>query len=351
MRDRLRIISTFLMVLTIAFSGVGLLQARARAPAVAPSRAATLVCARCRVVPPAAWDPRLRAARKWYESAYEWRIVSYAMHTQARLNAHDDGKLLFYIPAVDKAAVRCSREEYDQMRAEPNISKTAKLLGLLPVYVGMEMILAESVLPPKYVRGSACVVAGLELHPNEPPIAGRASIANQGCVLLHYLPKAVYVKMQGSKDIHLPTTTHAKADLEGLLAITPKPRPWRFQASTCSKSAIQVTRSQIPLLPQKQCTLHGVQGTTADPGFIAHWTFPLRLPHTSQWLATYVILSRPRRFKNLLSHGLPSRELIEGGPPEEISTALDELFAKKIAATKIACAKARKQLKWPARKA
>ena len=251
---------------------------------------------------PAAWDPRLRAARKWYESAYEWRIVSYAMHTQARLNAHDDGKLLFYIPAVDKAPVRCSREEYDQMRAEPNISKTAKLLGLLPVYVGMEMILAESVLPPKYVRGSACVVVGLELHPNEPPITGRASIANQGCVLLHYLPKAVYVKMQGSKDIHLPTTTQAKADLEGVLAIIPAARSWRFQgpgdASQLAVRAFQVTRSQIPLLPQKQCTLHGVQGTTAEPGFIAHWTFPLRLPLVSQWLATYVSLSRPRRFKN-----------------------------------------------------
>ena len=299
---------------------------------------------------PAAWDPRLRAARKWYESAYEWRIVSYAMHTQARLNAHDDGKLLFYIPAVDRPVVRCSREEYDQMRAEPNISNTAKFPGLLPLYVDMEMILTESVLPPKYVRGSACVVAGLELHPNEPPIAGRASIAKEGCVLLHYLPKAVYVKMKDSKDIHLPTTEHTKAELEGLLAITPKARPWRFQAST-STSAIQVTRSQIPLLPQKQCTLHGVQGTTADPGFIAHWTFPLRLPYASQWLATYVSLSRPRRFKNLLSHGLPSRELIEGGPPEEISTALAELFVNKIAATKIACAKARKQLKWPARKA
>ena len=169
------------------------------------------------------------------------------------------------------------------------------------------MILAESVLPPKYVRGSACVVMGLQLHPNEPPIAGRASIANQGCVLLHYLPKAGYVKMQGSKDIHLPTTTHAKADLEGLLAIAPSARPWRFQGST---NAFQVTRSQIPLLPRKQCTLHGVQGTTADPGFIAHWTFPLRLPPVSRWLATYVILSRPRRFKNLLSHGLRSRDFI-----------------------------------------
>ena len=149
--------------------------------------------------------------------------------------------------------------------------------------------------------------------------------------------------------IHTRIHFGAKADLEGVLAITPTSRPWRFEVS--GKKGIQVTRSQIPLLPQKQCTLHGVQGTTADPGFIVHWIYPLRLPRVSQWLATYVSLSRPRRFKNLLSHGLPSRELIEGGPPEEISTALDELFVKKIAATKIACAKARKQLKWPARKA
>ena len=127
----------------------------------------------------------------------------------------------------------------------------------------------------------------------------------------------------------------------GVLAITPKARTWRFKASSSTK-AIQVTRSQIPLLPQKQCTLHGVQGTTADPGFIAHWTFPLRLPHVSQWLPTHVSLSRPRRFKNLLSHGLPSRELIEGGPPEEIAAALDELFVKKIASTKKACAPARR---------
>ena len=131
---------------------------------------------------------------------------------------------------------------------------------------------------------------------------------DQGCVLLHYLPKAVYVKMTDNKDMHLPTTKHAKADLEGVLAITPTSRPWRFQASSSSANGIQVTRSQIPLLPQKQCTLPGMQETTADPGFIVHWTFTLRLPHASQWLATYVSLSRLRRFKNLLNHGLPSRE-------------------------------------------
>jgi hypothetical protein len=203
----------------------------------------------------------------------------------------------------------------------------------------MEMILTDSVLPPKYVRGTACVVVGLELHPQEAAIEGRASIVSDGCVVLRYLPKAVYVKIKGSKDVHLQSSSHADIDLEGVLAIPPQPRPWKFQPST-GNNTVPVTRSQIPLLPQKQCTLHGVQGKTADPGFIAHWTYPTKLTKVSIWLATYVSLSRPRCFNNLLSHGLPDRKIIESGPPEEIAKAFDELFTTKIAATKIACAKA-----------
>ena len=48
----------------------------------------------------------------------------------------------------------------------------------------MEMILTESILPPKYVRGAACKVVGIEPHPREPPIHDRESIASHGCVLL-----------------------------------------------------------------------------------------------------------------------------------------------------------------------
>ena len=43
---------------------------------------------------PAAWDRRLQEARGWYECAYEWRIVSYAMHANARLDAHAAGKIM-----------------------------------------------------------------------------------------------------------------------------------------------------------------------------------------------------------------------------------------------------------------
>ena len=34
--------------------------------------------------------------------------------------------------------------------------------------------------------------------------------------------------------------------------------------------AILVSRIQLPMPPQMQCTLHGVQGKTVDPSFIAH---------------------------------------------------------------------------------
>merc|ERR1739836_264255 len=68
---------------------------------------------------------------------------------------------MYYIPAVDTPAVRLSREDFDAMRAVPNIGLTAKLPSVLPVWVGMEMIFAESLLPPKYVRGTACEVVGL----------------------------------------------------------------------------------------------------------------------------------------------------------------------------------------------
>ena len=99
-------------------------------------------------------DARLKEARGWYECAYEWRIVSYAMHAHARLNAKAAGKILFYVPAIDAPAARIPKEAFDEMHALPNIGTSAKFPGILPVFVGMEMILTESYLPPRIVRGT-----------------------------------------------------------------------------------------------------------------------------------------------------------------------------------------------------
>jgi hypothetical protein len=116
-----------------------------------------------------------------------------------------------------------------------------------------------------------------------------------------------------------------------------------------TKESVSVSRTQMPLLPRKQCSLHGIQGKTADPGFIGHWSFPAGLSKQSIWLAYYVSLSRPRKFSKMLSHGLPDRGIIEGGPPEIITDAFHKMFDQKITKTKVACAKARAQMGWPAR--
>ena len=302
------------------------------------------------------YDPRLRAARGWYESAHEWRIVSYAMHTQAKLDAHDAGEVLFYIPAVDRPAGTLNRQEFEEMLGEPNIGHTGKMPGLLPLFIGMAVVLTESLLPPKYVRGASGKVVGIEFHPDESAVESRPSIQSDGVVMLRYMPKCVYVKMEGSDELFLKdapgtpgsASQSADLDLRGVLAITPQARSWKFKPAA-GGPAIQVSRTQLPVLPQKQCTLHGVQGKTADPGFIVHWRFPPGLKKETLWLAYYVSLSRPRSFAQLLSHGLPDRSVIESGPPEEIANAFAEFFANKIAETKIACADARKDLGWPAR--
>ena len=280
------------------------------------------------------------------------------MQAQARLDAQHANEVLFYIPAVDMPSVPLTKAEYDEMRLEPNAQKTAKHLGLLMIFKGMEMIPTESLLPPHYVRGSPCKVVGLQLHEHEPSIEGRDSLVSHGCVLLQYMPKCVYVRFDDTVDTFMsaPSIGTAQPDvgasqplpynMKGVMAIEPKPRQWTFKSSKL-KHGITVSRTQVPLLPKKQCTLHGVQGKTAEPGFIVHWTYPLRLTAEAKWLAYYVSLSRPRSFDTLLSHGLPSRDIIEGGPPTEILDALTNVFGDKISETRISFAKAREQLGWP----
>jgi hypothetical protein len=287
------------------------------------------------------------------ECAYQWRIVSYAMHAHARLNAKAAGKVLFYVPSIDVPSARMSRKDFDDMRAESNISTSARFPGILPIYIGMDMILTESYLPPRIVRGTAVEVIGMELHPREPPVQQRPSIASHGCVVLHYMPKCIYVRIGGCKEIFLEPSAGAAqpgvSDLRGILAVQPTSRQWQFKTKSMGQ-AVHCSRTQCPLLPRKQCTLHGVQGKTADPGFIAHWAFPKGLKKESIWLAYYVSLSRPRSFSRLLSHGLPNRGIIEGGPPKDISQAFDNLFGKKITSTRFACARARAEMGWPPRR-
>ena len=160
------------------------------------------------------------------------------MHAQARLDAHHANEILFYIPAVDKPSVYLNKAEFDELRQEPNTSKTAKYMSLLMIFKGMEMIPTDSILPPHYVRGSPCKVIGLQLHELEPPIEGRDSLISHGCVLLQYMPKCVYVKFDDAVDTFLPEPDVHDSEsfcMKGVIAIEPKPKQFNFKPSTLKK--------------------------------------------------------------------------------------------------------------------
>ena len=62
-------------------------------------------------------------------------------------------------------------------------------------------------------------------------------------------------------------------------------------------------RRQLPLTIKTASTLHTLQGATAQPGLIFHWRFPRFFSEELRWLATYVVLSRPPSFQQLISIG------------------------------------------------
>ena len=106
---------------------------------------------------------------------------------------------------------------------------------------------------------------------------------------------------------------------------------------------------QLPIMPEKACPLYGLQGTTADPGLIAHWAMPARGSRDIKWLIVYVMLSRVRGLDCLASFGLSDkiREIIESGPPEELIATFERLFGEKAKNTRIAASNARRLLGWP----
>ena len=139
-----------------------------------------------------------------------------------------------------------------------------------------------------------------------------------------------------------------RKELEGVFAVTPATRTWKYDGPELRGKYINVSRRQLPLAPAKVLPLYSMQGMTAEPGLVAHWVVPPRLDHELQWLICYVILSRVPSLNQLISVGLSKavREIIEGGPPEGIVQSFNTLFADKIEKAHAAALEARRQLGW-----
>ena len=136
--------------------------------------------------------------------------------------------------------------------------------------------------------------------------------------------------------------------LEGVFAVEPLSRTWKYDGSELAGQFINVKRRQIPLAPARVLPLYSMQGMTATPGLVAHWVIPPRLPSDIKWLICYVTLSRVPSLKQLLSIGLSDKikEILESGPPEGVVHMFSTLFAQKIQDTRAAALRARQRLGW-----
>jgi hypothetical protein len=240
-----------------------------------------------------------------------------------------------------------------------NLSTTKRLPGWTYFHQGMRVRLTASVLAPWAVQDSTGFVKTMTLHPTDEE-------ALNSCVLppAEYklaFPPILNIKLDNEQREFLPPTpcdAHRDTGYNdnctdcitypGVVQVRYLEANWHYSESADGYSS-SVRRLQLPLMPEKACPLYGLQGTTADPGLIAHWAMPSRASYDVKWLIVYVMLSRVRSLDCLASFGLTDkiREIIESGPPEQLMGTFDKLFAEKAAATRIAAQKARRRLGWP----
>jgi hypothetical protein len=137
-------------------------------------------------------------------------------------------------------------------------------------------------------------------------------------------------------------------NLEGVFAVEPIARTWKYDGPELQQQFTNVKRRQLPLAPARVLPLYSMQGMTASPGLVAHWVVPPRLPSDIKWLICYVTLSRVPSLKQLLSVGLSQkiREILESGPPEGVVQMFSTLFGQKMADARAAATQAKQRLGW-----
>ena len=308
----------------------------------------------------------------WIESCYLWSVMSMIIFTRAKASAIQHQKLLYYCLAVDKSDQLRRAEQNDyyvRTLQVPSLTETGKLLGTVPLHIGMRMRLTQSIpdLLPFGTPDTEGTVVKIDLHDEDRARVvdlhqgGDASqLAAHGIVLRH-LPR-IWLKLDDVTIQFLPPDVcpvHSAAgcaescpqckSFPGVVEVSPRTSKWYYK-DAADGITIAVWRTQLPLIPATACSLYTLQGATADPGMIAHFAMPRRADLAIQWLIVYVLLSRVRGLDSLISVGMTKkiREIIEGGAPAEVVANFERLFRSKIITTKRVAKESRNSLRRPA---
>ena len=295
-----------------------------------------------------------------------------ASFVEARESARKAQKTLFYIQAVDALVNTEIRSEekaqklYHALLQVSSLTKTKRLPAFCLLHVGMEVRLTTTLDMPYAVQDATATVLEIQFSDQETEQRTRRGAVLESLEpeeLLNSLPFAVLIKLHDCKHVFLPVQPCAdcptftatcptcmanQAALEGVFAVEPIARKWKYDGTETEGKFINVKRCQVPLAPAKVLPLYSMQGMTATPGLVAHWVVPPRLSSDIKWLICYVTLSRVPSLEQLRSIGLSDkiRDIMESGPPEGVVQMFSTLFAQKIEDTRVAALEAKQHLGW-----
>ena len=303
----------------------------------------------------------------WYTTSYVWSVVTMASFMEALKSARAAQKVLFYIQAVDVPLNHAASSEADAQRLHrallqvPSLSQTKRLPAFCLLHIGMQVRLTTTLHQPYAVQDATATVLEIHFADNDAQAHQHMRGAKHVDVLLDLLPVAVLIQLHDCKHVFLPVGPCSRCSsfadncqdcqderrkLEGVFAVEPLAPTWKYKTS--DGTTINVKRRQMPLAPAKVLSLYSMQGMTAEPGLVAHWVLPKQSSRDIKWLIVYVIFSRVPSLKQLVSIGLTDkiRDIIEGGPPQELVQTFSNLFDDKIKSTKAAAKEARQRLGW-----
>ena len=153
-------------------------------------------------------DSRLQDAERQngLEMAINWEAVPRLMQYRAARDARRARQMLVLLQAIDVAKKeRLQERHYRRALQVLNMTKTGKLMGMLPLFIGMRVrFTAKLSAKRKIVQDAVGVVIGIEFHSNGFAAHGsdwRDNVDDparkSGRVRLKYMPKAVHVRVDG----------------------------------------------------------------------------------------------------------------------------------------------------------
>ena len=138
-------------------------------------------------------DASLRARFfRCHWGGFSWEQVSRLQQLRAAHEAEATGQTLYYIQAVDRAtdAHELTAQETAASLKVASMSTTGYLMGMVPLFLGMEVRISAILKTPLLCRELPCIVKQIDLHPKEPRLRH-----SMNAHILRYMPLGVVVEV------------------------------------------------------------------------------------------------------------------------------------------------------------